>query len=115
MDLNQAVETLVGLAQRSRLAIFRALVQAGEAGLQPTPLADALRIPANTLSFHLKGLLAAGLVSQERRGRTLTYRADFDGMGALIDFLTRDCCGGRPCATTQRRRPAARIRQAVRP
>lgn len=114
MDSSKAVEALAGLAQTSRLAIFRALVRAGLEGRQPTPLAEALGIPANTLSFHLKGLLAAGLVSQERRGRTLTYRADFASMNALIDFLTHDCCGGRPCTTTDRRRPATRIRRAVR-
>jgi DNA-binding transcriptional ArsR family regulator len=97
MESMDAVRTLAGLAQLSRLAIFRRLVAAGPQGVQPTPLAEALGIPANTLSFHLKGLMAAQLISQERRGRALVYRADFERMGALLAFLTDDCCGGIPC------------------
>ena len=98
MESQDAVSALAALAQASRLAAFRALVAAGDGGLQPSALAEALGIPANTLSFHLKGLLAAGLVSQERLGRAFIYRADFTRMRSLLDFLTDDCCGGQACA-----------------
>lgn len=98
MESQDAVSALAALAQGSRLAAFRALVAAGPDGLQPSALTTALAIPANTLSFHLKGLLAAGLVSQERQGRALIYRADFARMRGLLDFLTDDCCGGKACA-----------------
>ncbi|MCX7056080.1 MAG: helix-turn-helix domain-containing protein [Proteobacteria bacterium] len=98
MEHIAAVEALTGLAQASRLAIFRALVQAGAEGVQPTVLAQQLGIPANTLSFHLRGLMAAKLISQEKRGRALIYRADFEWMNQLLSFLTHSCCGGKPCA-----------------
>jgi len=97
MELNSAVDALAGLAQSSRLLVFKALVQAGPEGLQPSAMATQLGIPANTLSFHLRELLSAGLVTQERRGRALLYRADFERMTALIGFLTVNCCGGAPC------------------
>ena len=98
MESQDAVAALAALAQVSRLATFRALVAAGTEGLQPSALASSLGIPPNTLSFHLKGLLAAGLVTQERQGRALIYRADFVHMRKLLDFLTDDCCGGQACA-----------------
>ena len=100
MELEEIVRCLAALAQDTRLAAFRALVAAGPAGLHPTVLSSALAIPANTLSFHLKALLAAGLITQERQGRTLIYRADFERMRSVVDFLTADCCGGQPCAAT---------------
>ncbi|MEY4762056.1 MAG: hypothetical protein RLZZ200_1912 [Pseudomonadota bacterium] len=98
MESQDVVGALGALAQVSRLAVFRALVAAGADGLQPSALAAHLGIPPNTLSFHLKGLLAAGLVSQERQGRALIYRADFARMRKLLEFLTEDCCGGAACA-----------------
>ncbi len=98
MESVDAVATLSALAQVSRLAIFRALVEAGPEGLQPTPLAQMIGIPANSLSFHLKGLMAAELITRQTRGRALIYRADFERMNELLAFLSRNCCGGRPCA-----------------
>jgi DNA-binding transcriptional ArsR family regulator len=98
MESSDAVAALSALAQVSRLAIFRTLVEAGPDGLQPTPLAQTLGIPANTLSFHLKELVAAELITRQTRGRALIYRADFERMNELLAFLTRSCCGGRPCA-----------------
>ena len=74
MESNTVVKALAALAQASRLEIFRALVVAGEAGLTPGILADALKVAPNTLSFHLKELMHADLVSQERDGRNLIYR-----------------------------------------
>ncbi|MFM1884921.1 MAG: hypothetical protein RL026_78 [Pseudomonadota bacterium] len=115
MELFDAASVLAALAQPTRLATFRALVRAGEAGMQPTPLAEQLGIPANTLSFHLKALLAAGLVTQQRHGRALLYRADFDRTQALLQFLTDDCCGGQPCAATAHNPPPRKMIKVIRP
>ncbi len=98
MKTNHAVLALAALAQPHRLATFRQLVVAGPSGLTPGVLAERLAIPAPTLSFHLKELLHAGLVSQAREGRNLIYRARFDQMQSLVGFLTENCCGGQPCA-----------------
>lgn len=97
MESTDAVHALSALAQSHRLAAFRQLVVAGHAGLTPGVLAERLAMPAPTLSFHLKELLHAGLVSQERDGRNLIYRARFSQMQALVGFLTDNCCGGVSC------------------
>lgn len=97
MEMQDVVAKLAALAHPSRLAVFRALISAGEQGLQPSALGQSLDIAANTLSFHLKELKVAGLVSRERQGRAQVYRAEFEHTQVLIDFLTHDCCGGRPC------------------
>ncbi len=99
MEPFEAVHALSALAQPHRLAAFRRLVVAGHAGLTPGVLAERLTMPAPTLSFHLKELLNAGLVSQERDGRNIIYRARFDRMEALVGFLTDNCCGGAPCVS----------------
>ena len=98
------VKALAALAQSSRLEIFRALVVAGQAGLTPGALAESLRVAPNTLSFHLKDLMHADLVTQERVGRNLVYRAQFDRMHAVLAYLTQNCCQGQAClgeTTTQ--------------
>jgi len=97
MESNDVVRALAALAQASRLDIFRALVQAGPAGLRPGDLSAHLEVAGNTLSFHLKELMHADLVSQERAGRNLIYRARFDHMTALLGYLTAHCCQGHPC------------------
>jgi ArsR family transcriptional regulator len=94
----QVVAALSALAQPARLRLFRALVIAGEAGLTPGALAQSLDVPASTLSFHLKELAHAGLVSQERAGRHLIYRAAFATMQSLLGYLTENCCQGASCA-----------------
>ena len=94
MEEDQVVDALSALAQPARLRVFRALVIAGEAGLTPGALAQALDVPASTLSFHLKELAHAGLVSQERVGRNLIYRAAFGTMQSLLGYLTDNCCAG---------------------
>lgn len=94
MDNAEAVPTLAALAQASRLAVFRHLVELGPGGAYPGDIAQALGIPPNTLSFHLKSLAQARLVVAEPEGRFIRYRAGFDRMQALVDFLTRNCCGG---------------------
>ena len=85
------------MAQEVRLRVFRALVVAGPAGLTPSDLAAQLEVAPNTLSFHLKELSHAGLISQERQGRNLIYRAAFDTMNALLAYLTENCCEGQGC------------------
>ena len=97
MDETLAVKALAALAQGSRLRVFRAIVGAGPQGLQPGQLSQALDMPANTLSFHLKELLHAGLVSVQREGRFLRYQADMPAMQSLVGFLTDHCCQGVPC------------------
>ena len=98
MDAPQAVQALAALAQSSRLAVFRALVVAGRIGRTPTELAASLALSAPALSFHLKELLHAGLVTQEREGRHLIYRAELAQMNALLAYLTEHCCEGESCA-----------------
>ena len=100
MEENDVLKALAALAQASRLQIFRSLVVAGQDGLTPGALADALTMPAATLSFHLKELLRAGLVTQERDGRRLIYRAELVQMNALLAYLTENCCEGQHCAVT---------------
>ncbi|GHA80273.1 ArsR/SmtB family transcription factor [Cognatilysobacter bugurensis] len=94
MDTNRAVAALSALAQTSRLAVFQALVAAGTDGALPSEIAQTLDIPANTLSFHLKTLLHAELVTAEPSGRRIRYRANFARVQGLVDFLTKNCCGG---------------------
>ena len=98
MEENDVVRSLAALAQPVRLQVFRALVVTGQAGLTPGTMAEALDIPANTLSFHLKELTHAGLVTQERASRNIIYRAAYDHMNALLAYLTENCCQGADCA-----------------
>jgi ArsR family transcriptional regulator, arsenate/arsenite/antimonite-responsive transcriptional repressor len=109
MKEQDAVMALAALAQSARLRIFRALVGAGPEGLTPGALAALLDIPASTLSFHLKELVHAALVSVERDGRSLIYRPALAQMDALLGYLTDHCCQGRGCAVPgSRRRASAR-------
>jgi DNA-binding transcriptional ArsR family regulator len=81
-----------------RLQVFRALVVTGPAGLTPGTMAEALGIPQNTLSFHLKELAHAGLVTQERASRNIIYRAAYEHTNGLLAYLTANCCRGAACA-----------------
>ncbi|KQP35470.1 helix-turn-helix transcriptional regulator [Pseudorhodoferax sp. Leaf274] len=101
MQEADAVQSLAALAQVLRLRLFRALVVAGPEGLTPGTLAEQLGVAGNTLSFHLKELTRAGLVTQERQGRNLVYRASFDTMDALLRYLTENCCEGAGCAAAE--------------
>ena len=94
----QVVEALAALAQGQRLRAFRALVVAGTQGLTPSALAAMLDLAPSALSFHLKVLSHAGLVSAEASGRNLIYRAEFARMNELLTYLTQDCCQGQSCA-----------------
>ena len=100
MESNDAVRALAGLAQPMRLQVFRCLVIAGQEGLTPGALVEAIGVPATSLSFHLKELTHAGLVTQERQGRNLIYRAAFDQMNSLLVYLTDNCCQGNACAVS---------------
>jgi len=98
MKPDQVVAGLSALAQEHRLALFRLLVQAGEDGMAAGRIAEALALPNSSLSFHLTQLQSAGLIEQERQGRSLIYRANYRAMNGLIAYLTENCCGGAPCA-----------------
>lgn len=94
MKAPDAVRCLAALAQETRLAIYRALVQAGAKGLPAGQIADAVGAPASTLSFHLKELAAAGLLKSRQEGRFVIYTADYAAMNELLTFLTEKCCVG---------------------
>ncbi len=93
MDSPQAVQALAALAHDTRLAIFRMLVESGPDGLSAGIIAERLGIPPSSLTFHVQHLHRAGLLSQRRASRQLLYAADFAAMGALVGFLTENCCG----------------------
>lgn len=94
MEENEVIRSLAALAHPARLQAFRALVVAGQPGLTPGTMAEALNLPPATLSFHLKELVHAELVTQERAGRNLVYRAAYDRMNGVLDYLTAHCCQG---------------------
>ena len=96
MKLIEATEALSALAQPSRLEVFRLLVKCGEEGLCAGDISQQLNIPKPTLSFHLKELSHAGLIDSERDGRSIIYRLNVKGMSGLMNFLTEDCCQGKP-------------------
>jgi ArsR family transcriptional regulator, arsenate/arsenite/antimonite-responsive transcriptional repressor len=102
MEETIAVASLAALAQPVRLRVFRALIGAGPAGMNPGALGAMLGVPSSTLSFHLKELVHAGLATQAREGRNLIYRPALDRMSALMDYLAAHCCLGAGCeeATT---------------
>ena len=97
MQSTEVVKALAALAHPVRLEVFRALVVSGPAGLTPSVMQEGLGIPATTLSFHLKELTHAGLVTQERASRNLIYRAAYDRMNGLLGYLTANCCQGAEC------------------
>jgi len=97
MELNKAIMSLGALAQETRLKIYRRLVETGTAGRPAGKLAADLGIPAATLSFHLKELSHAGLISSRRESRSIIYAPDFRAMAALMEFLTENCCRDGQC------------------
>jgi DNA-binding transcriptional ArsR family regulator len=92
MKSKDAIAALSALASEARLAVFRLLVKRGPAGYTPTELTQRLGVPAPTLSFHLRELVNVGLVTSRREGRNLHYRAQFERMQSVVDFLTENCC-----------------------
>lgn len=107
MKMKDAIDILGALASEARLAVFRLLVKRGPAGYTPSELAERLDIPAPTLSFHLKGLLQAGLVVTRRVSRNLYYSPNFDRMNTLVGFLTENCCSLADGACDENCRPLA--------
>jgi len=99
MDISTAVLNLAALAQESRLEIFRLLVQSGPEGLCVTDIGEKIGIAPATLSFHLKELHRAGLITSRKESRHIFYAPDFSAMNSLLAYLTENCCGGAPCAT----------------
>lgn len=95
MESRTAIAALAGLAQETRLEIYRLLVEAGLEGVPAGAIAKRLDLPLATLSFHLNTLRQAGLVEFRRESRSLIYRANFEAMNDLIAYLTENCCGGR--------------------
>ena len=100
MNETDAVRALGALAQETRLHVFRLLIAASPEGLTPSHLAQAVGCAPTALSFHLKELSHAGLISSERDGRNLIYRASITQMNGLVGFLTAHCCQGASCLET---------------
>ena len=99
--MNDAITVLAGLAQETRLAIFRLLVEVGPGGMRAGMIAERLELPHATLSFHLSQLCQAGLLKSRRDGRRILYAVDFNTMNGLVAYLTENCCaGGDNCETT---------------
>lgn len=96
MEISRAVAALSAIAQESRLQVCRLLVKAGGEGLPAGLIAEKLDIPPATLSFHLKELTNAGLAKFSKHGRTVSYAINVHGINELMEFLTEDCCQGRP-------------------
>lgn len=97
MREEDVIHALGALAHAHRLQVFRALVVAGPSGMTPSVMSEGSGIAPTSLSFHLKELVRAGLVTQERQGRNLVYRAAFEQMSALLGYLTDNCCQGGAC------------------
>lgn len=95
MDITDASNTLSALSQPSRLEIFRRLIQEGPTGIPAGHLSKALGVKQNTLSANLTILRNAGLIRNEREGRSIRYFADLNGLSNLLSFILQDCCGGR--------------------
>ncbi|MBV8660112.1 MAG: helix-turn-helix transcriptional regulator [Burkholderiales bacterium] len=97
MESIDAVTLLSALAQESRLAVFRLLVEQGPEGLPAGKIGERLGMPPATLSFHLKELSRSGLLQSRQESRFIYYSADFRVMNSLLAFLTENCCQGEPC------------------
>lgn len=97
MESDIAVAALGALAHEHRLALFRLLVRAGDSGMPAGSIAQALDMPNSSLSFHLSQLRSAGLITQERRHRSLIYRANYQATNALVAYLLENCCADTQC------------------
>jgi ArsR family transcriptional regulator len=100
MDTTSALKALTGLSQASRLAIFRLLVEQGPEGIAAGEIAERVRLPQPTTSFHLKELVNAGLAQARAESRFMYYTANYDAMNGLVGYLTENCCRqSRSCGT----------------
>ncbi|PRY98976.1 ArsR family transcriptional regulator [Jezberella montanilacus] len=100
MKSKNAISALLALAQESRLVIFRTLVQVGPSGMSAGKIGQVTEIAPSSISFHMKELVNAEMVTARKDGRFIIYTANFDTMSELIAFLTENCCGGNPCLST---------------
>ncbi len=98
METKSIVRALAAIAHESRLEAYRYLVQAGPAGLPAGRLSELVGIAPSSLSFHLKELVNAGLLSSRQEGRFVFYSAEYTAMNSLLAYLTENCCGGNPCS-----------------
>lgn len=96
MEPETAISAFRALSQATRLDVFRLLIKAGPAGMLSGEIGRMLKVKQNTMSQNLSTLLEAGLIRNEREGRSVRYFADFDGIRAMMNFLMEDCCGGNP-------------------
>lgn len=96
MEIKAAVTALAALAQETRLSIYRLLVEAGPEGVAAGRIGETLKVPGATMSFHLKELVRAGLVSARQKKQFIYYAVDFERMAELMTFLTQNCCHGMP-------------------
>jgi ArsR family transcriptional regulator, arsenate/arsenite/antimonite-responsive transcriptional repressor len=96
MEASQALTCFAALSQETRLSIVRLLVEAGEEGVAAGVIANDVGVSASNVSFHLKELERSGLIVQRREARSIIYAADYAALRGVIDFLMKDCCGGRP-------------------
>ena len=108
MEIFEAVKAISSLAHETRLGIFRLLVQAGTPGLSVGEINNAMQIAAPTLSFHLKELANAGLVSSRHEGRFIYYQANYAAMNGLLAYLTENCCQGESCMPATQCKPGAK-------
>ncbi|HYD81456.1 MAG TPA: metalloregulator ArsR/SmtB family transcription factor [Paucimonas sp.] len=99
MNTKNVIAALAALAQESRLAVFRLLVQVGPQGLAASKISEQIGVPPSSLSFHLKELAHADLLTSRQEGRFVYYAANYERMNALMAFLTDNCCGGNPGAS----------------
>ncbi len=110
MENKTAVRAFVALGSAPRLNIFRLVVQRRATGLHPSRIQELLGIPGATLSFHLKELTAANLLTVERQGRNLLYRPNASVASELVTFLLENCCGGKPCGINPKTIKLSRVR-----
>jgi ArsR family transcriptional regulator len=96
METVSALRALAALAQETRLRVFRLLVEYGPLGLPAGEIGRQLGLPPATLSFHIKELATAGLVSARQQGRSIRYATDFAAMRGLVAYLSENCCRAAP-------------------
>ena len=113
MQTKETIAALAALAQESRLAVFRLLVQIGPEGMAASKIAEEISVSPSALSFHLKELTHANLVTARHEGRFVIYSANFDTMNGLIGFLTENCCGGNVCSPAVACRPKVKAKTAA--
>lgn len=114
MDAKDAIDALGALAHEHRLKVYRMLVEAGPEGLSAGTIAQRMKLPPSSLTFHLQHLHRAELITQERSSRNLIYAADFATMNALVGYLTENCCAASAGCETKCKPDGQVVRKATR-